>query len=307
MLQKKLLPSKELDILSRLQLRMNLAPQDQLNYDNLVKGLHGEQAFYTILKRDLLVDGLILNDLLLKHLESEFQIDCLLICRKTVYLFEIKNYEGDFFLQNHNWYVAQTKKEIRDPLMQLKRSEFLLRQLLNHLGYTYEIKPYIIFINKRFLLYQAPLNARLIFRPQLHRFIRKINTTALPVVDEQKKLAQQLMANTINKSAYERLPAYDYNKLKKGITCLSCSAFLSAHGIRTFKCKQCGLKERIPSAILRNTVDFNMLFPNKKITTSGVHDWCGGLVSKKVIRGILSIYLKTVSGGRFTHYVFRQE
>src|SRR5699024_11437723 len=100
--------------------------------------------------------------------------------------------------------------------MQLKRSEFLLRQLLNHLGYTYEIKPYIIFINKRFLLYQAPLNARLIFRPQLQRFINKINTTALPVVDEQKKLAQQLMANTINKSAYERLPAYDYNKLKKG-------------------------------------------------------------------------------------------
>src|SRR5690625_5186499 len=151
--------------------------------------------------------------------------------------------------------------------MHLKRSEFLLRQLFNHLEYAYEIKQYIIIINNIFLLYQAPLYARLIFRPQLHRIIKKVNTNALPVVDEQKQLAQQLMANTINKSAYERLPDYDYNKLKKGITCLSCSAFLSAHGIKTFKCKQCGLKERIPSAILRNTVDFNMLFPNERITT----------------------------------------
>lgn len=150
--------STELQILTYLNSRMNLSKQDRLSYKNLHKGYIGEKKFYHLLAKGLSIDCLILSDLLLKNNHTEFQIDHLLICQNKIYLFEVKNFEGDFYIQNDHWYVAATGKEIRNPLLQLQRTEFLFRHLLEHLGFDLEIKSYIILINKEFMLYQAPFN-----------------------------------------------------------------------------------------------------------------------------------------------------
>src|SRR5699024_11369970 len=44
--------------------------------------------------------------------------------------YEIKHFSGDFFMNQDKWYLASNKQEIRNPLIQLQRSEFLLRELL---------------------------------------------------------------------------------------------------------------------------------------------------------------------------------
>ncbi|MCM3764865.1 hypothetical protein [Neobacillus niacini] len=52
-------------------------------------------------------------------------------------------------------------------------------------------------------------------------------------------------------------------------------------------CADCGAEEAVDAAVLRSVRELIMLFPEIKITTSLLHEWCGGMVSRKTIRRIL--------------------
>ena len=72
--------------------------RENQNYINLEKGYEGERNFEVLLEHHL-SEGLILNDLLLEKNNTLFQIDSLLISQNSIYLFEVKNYEGDFYIE----------------------------------------------------------------------------------------------------------------------------------------------------------------------------------------------------------------
>src|SRR5699024_6935031 len=100
-----------------------------------------------------------------------------------IYMFEVKNYEGDFLIQDDRWFVEGTEKEIRNPLFQLKRSDFLLRQLLLQLNFDLQVKSYLVFMNHDFTLYQLSPGLPILLRSQLHRFIKKINKMSPPLTE----------------------------------------------------------------------------------------------------------------------------
>ena len=52
-------------------------------------------------------------------------------------------------------------------------------------------------------------------------------------------------------------------------------------------CEDCGCHEVIDHAVLRVVEEIKLLFPNIKITTNVVHEWCKVVESKKTIRRIL--------------------
>lgn len=70
------------------------------------------------MEKKLTNDWLIVKDLLLESNNTVFQVDTLLISPETVYLFEVKNYEGDFYIESDRWYTI-SKTEINNPLLQL--------------------------------------------------------------------------------------------------------------------------------------------------------------------------------------------
>ena len=133
----------EYKILQCIHPRMTLATKEKQNYLNLEKGWEGEQKFEVFLEHHLR-EGLILNDLLLEKNNTVFQIDSLVISSKKIYLFEVKNYEGNFYVENDNWFTIKNI-EIKNPLDQLKRSESLLRRLLHDLKLNFPIESYVIF------------------------------------------------------------------------------------------------------------------------------------------------------------------
>ena len=167
----------EFKILKCIHPRMTLSPQENQNYINLEKGCEGERKFELLLEHHQLSECLIINDLLLEKNNTLFQIDSLIISPKKIYLFEVKNYEGDFYVEKDNWFTT-TNIEIKNPLDQLKRSESLLRRLLQDLKLNFPIVSYVIFINPQFTLYQAPMNLPIILPTQLNHFIKKINITS---------------------------------------------------------------------------------------------------------------------------------
>ncbi|WP_102272682.1 nuclease-related domain-containing protein [Cytobacillus massiliigabonensis] len=294
--------SEELKLYRILNRRMELSDEEVQHYWSLEKGYEGELQFDAWLA-DLpgSENWLILNDLMLECNRSTFQIDSLLLVDETLYFFEVKNYEGDVYIDGNGRWLTLAKKEIKNPLLQLERSESLLRQLLQNHGIKTLIEPYVIFINPHFQLYQAPLGQPIIFPTQLQRFSKKL-PKSLIIKDQNIKFAHQLVALHLEESPYKRLPRYTYDNIKKGISCVSCKSLNVNYEMGTLICNNCAYKEEVEAGVLRSVNEFKLLNPDNKITTASIHEWCRIIESKKTIRRILSKHFILVPQGRTSYY-----
>ncbi|MEH7085470.1 nuclease-related domain-containing protein [Neobacillus drentensis] len=291
----------EITLLRSLNARMSLSDKDVRNYTRLKKGFEDEQ------KSDLWLEGLseewlVIHDLLLEHNNSKFQIDTLLISHDKIYPLDIKNFEGDYFVEGEKW-CTSTKKEMKNPVHQQNHCVILLRSLLQDLGYHNPLEPYLIFINPEFHLYITTINPSLVFHSQINRFLKKLNTRPVKLNKRHYKIAEQLVALHIVESPYPHLPAYHYEQLEKGILCPKCfSLFSEIHGL-ILTCGHCGCTEGVESAVLRSVTELSLLFPDQKITTKIVRDWCKIVKSEKTIRRILGKHYKQIGHGKSANYV----
>lgn len=292
--------SAELLMLKSLNSRMGLSEKDKHHYFNLKKGYEGEVQF-DLWTEKLRNECFILNDLLLQLNNTLFQIDSLIIFSESIYLFEVKNYEGDYFYESDRLY-KKPRSEINNPLNQLSRSESLLRQLLQSLGSNLPLYASVVFINSEFTLYQTPLNKPFIFPTQLNRILKDLNTIPSKLNGKHKLLADKLISRHIKESPYKLLPSYDYNQLRKGITCVVCNSFsISVEGQKCV-CKECGHEEVVTTAVIRSVNEFKLLFPEQKITTNVIHEWCKVVKAKKRIRRTLEKNYKKIGVRQWLYY-----
>ncbi|MCD5325385.1 MULTISPECIES: nuclease-related domain-containing protein [Pontibacillus] len=288
-----------LTILETLQKRTSLSSKASSDYARWLKGFEGEQRFDHFIE-PLANEAYLLHDLLLKKQNTTFQIDTLMITSEKIYLFEIKNYEGDFIYEDNQFYRLP-KNEILNPLHQLQRATSLLGQLLKSQGYTLPIEGYVIFINPHFHLYQAPLTPTIIFPTQLTSFLDQLKTSS-PLTSFHKKLAEELHALHITDSSLNETPSYTFDNLRKGITCLQCSSLsVEVEGHKCI-CKSCGAKEKSSQAILRSVEELQLLFPEEKIKTQIVYEWCGQLGSLKRIRSVLQKHFTMKSVNQWAYF-----
>lgn len=244
----------------------------------------------------------ILNDLLLEVNNSYFQIDSLIISQGVIHLLDIKNFHGDYYFESDKLYAMLTGREYKNPINQLKRSETLFRQLLQNLKQNFLVEASVIFINPEFTLYQAPMNLPLIFPTQVSRFINNINNTPSKLSEGHMKLAQQLLSLHQTKNPFTIVPDYNYEQLQKGIYCRGCMSFLISRKNTTLVCEKCGVHEKFDQAILRNIEEFKTLFPDRKITTQSIYEWCKLDLHKRTLSRILKSNYTTFGSTRDTYY-----
>jgi hypothetical protein len=291
---------QELIILRSLNARMELPEEDKKNYYSLKKGYEGEVMF-DLLTEQLQSDCYILNDLLLKVNNNKFQIDTLII-KDTLHLFDVKNFEDDYYYENGEFYSKHGTKISTNPLDQLKRCDSLFRQLLQKHGFRIPLESNVVFINPNFTLYQAPKNEPLIFPTQINSLIKKLNTTTRNLTGKHKQLAELLNSLHFVESPYPRLVHYEYGQQRKGFICCLCQSFSVCVDHKMLVCNDCGHHETVDAAVVRSVEELKLLFPDRKITTSAVMEWCGGVLSDNIIRRILNKYYKANGFGRWLFY-----
>lgn len=297
------LPPQELTILKFLQCRMNLPRRYKLKITQLTKGYEGESKFFTQLNEHLPPEAIILNNLLLKSNNTTFQIDSLLLFENNAFIFEVKNFKGDFSINNDRWFKIHQQNEIINPLLQIERSKYLLRKLLSQLGYNHTVRAYLIFINDEFTIYNLPINKNIILPTQVNRLTKYLSTKSYTVIKNNQSLVRQLNTKHLNNNPHLNFPHYNFNSLQKGIICTDCYKFLFPFNRAYVTCKNCDRRVTVESAILKNITELKMLFPHKKITTNLVYEWCKIIKSKKTIRRILAKHFKQMNTGRHTHYI----
>ncbi|WP_066395085.1 nuclease-related domain-containing protein [Neobacillus mesonae] len=292
--------SDTIKILRSLNRRTILNETDKQHLLNLQKGFEGEVMFDTLIEK-LQCESLILNDLLLKSNNSTFQIVSFMI-KEITYLFEIKNYEGDFYYESDNFYTMNGSK-IQNPLHQLNRAESLVSQLLHKNGYNNPIESWVVFINPAFTLYQAPKNQPIIYPTQLDYLLKKLSTSSRNLNSRAFDIAKLLSSLHQTDNPYTDLPKYNYEQSKKGFTCKACLSFSIGVNGRKIFCYDCGSEEDIESAVIRSVRELILLFPDKKITTNVVQEWCQVITSQIRITRILKRHFKAIGYGQWTYYV----
>jgi hypothetical protein len=279
--------SKELLTLRSLKLRMELSDKDAKKYYSVEKGFEGEQKFDEFLSA-IPGNWLTLNDLGLESNNSYFQVDTTLLFQGIIHLINVKNFEGDYYIDSSGQWFSGSEKLTKDPIEQLIRSENLFKQLLQELGFKFPVESYLVFINPEFHLYNAPKSLPAVFPTQLNRYKNKLLTIPSYLNEKHDKLAQNLASLHQPESPYTRYPKYHYEKLKKGVICIGigCHSFITHFEKHILICDKCGCIEDVESAVLRNVEELLLLFPDRKITTNAVHEWCN-IIPKKTIRRIL--------------------
>ncbi|MCS0791341.1 NERD domain-containing protein [Cytobacillus firmus] len=238
---------EELKLLQCLQGRMRLSPKDYSHFLNLEKGFSGEKSFDELLEHSP-KEWIILNNLLFDYSNTLFQIDSLLITGGCIYLFEVKNYEGDFYIEQDRWYTVPANTEVKNPLLQLQRNESLLRRLLQKLGVKTPLKALLIFINPEFQLYQATMNLPAIFPARINRYIDKLKLNSQP--PKTFNAGGKANVPAFGGYSYGRRFEYTFDELEKGVKCTSCGLFMSLLNKNNLKCS-CGPIEKTEFAILR--------------------------------------------------------
>lgn len=300
MLLKKRTKPKELSVMERLDSRMKLIMKDKRYYQSIKSGYEGELLFDSYTAK-LTCDCLILNDLLLSFNHTTFQIDTLIIAADKVYLFEIKNFKGDYIYDSERLFT-KSKTEIINPLHQLNRSKYLLSQLLLSLGFNSHIDASVVFINPSFTLYQAPLGLPYIFPTQVEAFLKNVNENTGQLNNRLQTLGEKLHSLHLIESPFSQLPHYQYEQLQKGMTCVQCKSFSIYVEGRDCLCKDCGHAESVSTMVLNSVEDFKLLFPNEKITTNTIHEWCKVVPERKRINRVLTSHYKSFGVRRWTYY-----
>lgn len=291
--------SIELQMLEELDLRMPFSRLEKLQLANGQSGYTGEEHYDVQLDQSGF-DGIVLNDLSFQE-NGAFQLDSLLLAGDRMILYDIKNYAGDYFYRDGEFYSSY-KNEINNPLVQWKRHNSLLRQLAAKLGHCVPLESFVVFTNPSFFLYDAPRDLPIVYLPQLPQHLASMCARGSRVTTQDQHFAQKLLVRHNPNLFPPKVPQYSYSSLKKGIPCRYCSSFqLVEHG-HSCICLACGSRERKSQAILRNTEKFQLLFPKEQLTTSRIHDWCAVIHSPRTIRTLLKENYQEIGRNKGRHY-----
>jgi hypothetical protein len=67
-------------------------------------------------------------------------------------------------------------------------------------------------------------------------------------------------------------------------------------------CRNCGYKETLRNAVVRSAEEYRLLFPDQKITTNTLQEWCEVVESKRRISRILVKNFKKIGTNRWIYY-----
>lgn len=286
--------------LNYLNKRIKLNDSDKYYLTNLEKGFEGEERFDELVKTNINDEALVVNDLLIESKGRVCQIDALIVTSETIFLYEIKNYKGDF--QMNSGQLSYTSgHEIMNPLIQLKRTKELLRQLLKDWKISYKIEANVLFINDAFTLYNASLEDPIIFPTQIKEHFIGLNSKCRDLTKQANYLAEKLIDRHKLDSIYQKqLPYYRFEEMKTGASC-SCGSFDLMITQRACYCKKCYKQMSIKELVLESVKELQCLFPEEKLTTALVNEFCGQDIYYQKIRSILqeNFTVKGITQGTF--------
>lgn len=290
--------STTLRMMEALHARMLLDKEQSTYYKNLILGYEGEACFAAFLK-NLQCPYLLLHDLYFEpRFTGAFQIDFILLVGNTAIIYEVKNYSGVWMFSEEAY--KQGLSERANPTIQLSRAKNNFKALLREYAFsTVNVEAVVVHIGKNFTLLGAPEDRQVILPTQISDHLEKLNQYTYPVSPELQLLAKELTIRAVPAPPFVKMiPHYEFDSLKKGLRCNQCGCIAQPHTVQKFYCVRCQMTSMNQEGIVRAIYEFELLFPNEKITTRKIANWCDNWSSlRSYRRAILSFQKETKKFG----------
>ncbi len=120
-------------------------------------GRHGEEIAGEIIRRVLKEGDYLLTNVEITHDGRQAEMDCIVINRFGVFIFEVKNYSGQLVGDegDYDWQKIKITasgnvyaKQVKNPIRQLKRQVYLLAQYLKFNRIKVWVEGYVILLNQ---------------------------------------------------------------------------------------------------------------------------------------------------------------
>jgi len=273
-------------VLEYLNVRTKLQYEVKIKLKNQIKGFEGEEYFDSYLE-EAGDKGIILNDLVINYNGNIFQLDSLLILNEKIYIFEIKNYSGNFYWHEDS-ILGESGYEILNPKGQINRSKVYLKNILKSLNISCTVDAQVVFTHPGFHMYHSTPKDPFIFRSQLKNFFNILFNQPLISDNKQHYLANQLLKRHIENYRPDNLPIYQFKELKKGVYCSKCYSYECTETRQNRYCKNCGTIEKSVDAIIRLAEEYKTLFPEEKATPRVLHHFSDKIYSRNRIFRVLN-------------------
>lgn len=121
-----------------------------------IAGEEGESIAKDILKKYINDGDIIVNNVNISVHGRNTELDFVVINKNGVFIFEVKNFSGELEGEEDDDYWMKYKissgnqeysKELRNPIKQLKREIYLLKEYLNYYGINLWVEGYVLFVN----------------------------------------------------------------------------------------------------------------------------------------------------------------
>lgn len=285
-----------LDIYREMNMRDALDSNKQQELYRLERGAAGEKMVVNYIEEFGQGHWQILTNVWLYEY-GLFEIDCLLLTETDIYIFEIKNYNGDFKYVNSQCYFSDDVIS-HNPISQTQRCKVNLQNILSAVGIRVDVHANLVFtgehadieiqdyiedldvltINQfRKLIYSIANNEQ----TKLDTGSREINRgKILRVIDRAKR-----------KSPYQPQPLspLEQSRLRKGIKCGNCGNF-DLDTARSYLVCNCGLHEPREMAIVRTICEYGVINFDKDLRIAELYSFFGGDVSESTISRYLNKY-----------------
>lgn len=218
----------------------------------LQKGYNGERRLDYYL-RSLPSEFSVLNDVSLKLWNRQIQIDSLIISPHSIYMIEMKNFEGTLTFDTHQRQLIQTTNQIEKsftyPLTQADNAVYTMMQWLQH--YRLPSIP----INSYIALAQPSTIVRVQGdEAVIAKYVMKAEEAALRIIQTEKTYAQTTNSNVQRRNQItNKIMEYVHdfsidiineygikeNEIKPGTKCLNCGDFRVKYYQGKWTCPQC--------------------------------------------------------------------
>lgn len=247
-------------------------------------GYEGEWEFGQILEEKDIPHALVYDSELENGITT--QLDFVVITSHRIYLLDIKNHSGIYHYEKGDFFKNGEKSN--NPLTQLNRAYDVLDILLRRKNIKLPIEKKVIFINPTFTLYGNEPDFPIILRSQLDDYLAKIKLQASEINDYHHKIAAYIKSCKVNRTHIDTKISYTYESMAKGIWCDNCHSDKMQDRHKYFSCMNCQQFELKSDIVTKSAREFYLLFPNEKLTSSKLRDWCGNRVSRKLTGKVLT-------------------
>lgn len=248
----------------------------------LQKGYNGERRLDYYL-RSLTKDYYILNDVGLKIRNQTLQIDSLIITPNSLYLIEVKNFDGtltfDTVQRQLFQTINQTETTYKYPLTQADNTVYLMMQWLQ-----YHNLPSIP-IHSYIALAQPSTMVRVKGDESLiSKYVMKTEEIILRIIQTEKEYEKKIESNIqrrnqivntimthVHDFSIDIFQKYNIDKtsIRIGTRCSDCSEIGMKYNIGKWICQQCGIIKR--KAHEESINDFFLLYKNEITIREAMH------------------------------------